>query len=273
MDPLLQLTNALPDPLRPLSGIQRSPVRENRTPGLRGGSPAAMGLTLMAHRMSSFSDPTAIASYAENAIRRVPGLNDIHRMSALLLAERTPPDGRVLVVGAGGGMELKLFAQSFPGWQFDGVDPSAEMLNLARTSLGELASRVQLHHGYVEAAPKGPFDAASCLLTLHFTTEAERYKILCEVHSRLKPRGAFVAMHYSITGNPAERDLWLSRCADFAISSGVDPAQARTAATAIGKQLPILAPDQDEALMRKAGFSDIRVFYVGLAFRGWVAYA
>lgn len=223
--------------------------------------------------MSSFSDPKAIADYAEGATRRVPGLNDMHRMSALLLAESTPPNGRVLVVGAGGGMELKFFAQSFPGWQFDGVDLSVEMLNLAKTVLGPLAARVQLHHGYVEAAPKGPFDAASCLLTLHFTTEAERYRTLCEVHARLKPGGALVAVHYSISHNPAERDLWLSRCAAFAISSGVDPEQARAAAVAIGKQLPILAPDQDEELMRKAGFSDVSVFYVGLAFRGWVARA
>ena len=223
--------------------------------------------------MSSFSDPKAIADYAENATRRVPGLNDVHRMAALLLAERTPPHGRVLVVGAGGGMELKFFAESFPDWHFDGVDPSAEMLSLAKTALGPLTYRVQLHHGYIEAAPKGPFDAASCLLTLHFTTEAERYRTLCEIHARLKPGGVFVAMHYSIAQNPAERELWLSRCAAFAISSGVDPEQARTAAAAIGKQLPILAPEQDEELMRKAGFSDINVFYTGLAFRGWVAYA
>ncbi len=223
--------------------------------------------------MSSFSDPKAIANYAENAARRVPGLNDLHRMSALLLAERTLPDGRVLVVGAGGGKELEFFARSFPGWQFDGVDPSAEMLSLAKTALGTLASRVQLHHGYVEAAPRGPFDAASCLLTLHFITEAERYRTLCEIHARLKPGGAFVAMHYSISQDRAERDLWLSRCAAFAVSSDVDPEQAKTAAAAMGKQLPILAPEQDEELMRKAGFSDISVFYVALAFRGWVAYA
>lgn len=223
--------------------------------------------------MSPFSDPKAIADYAENATRRVPGLVDLHRMSALLLAERTPPNGRVLVVGAGGGMELKLFAESFPGWEFDGVDPSEEMLSLAATALGPLAARVQLHHGYVEAAPMGPFDAASCLLTLHFTTEAERYRTLCEIHARLKPGGAYVAMHYSISQDSDERELWLSRCAAFAISSGVDPEQAKTAAAAIGKQLPILAPDQDEELMRRAGFSNISTFYIGLAFRGWVAYA
>lgn len=223
--------------------------------------------------MSSFSDPKTIVGYAENAIRRVPGLQDIHRMSALLLVERTPADGHVLVVGAGGGMELKFFAQSFPYWIFDGVDPSAEMLAVAKTNLGSLASRVQLHHGLIDAAPKGPFDAASCLLTLHFTNKAERYRTLCEIHARLKPGGVFVAVHYSISQHSAERDLWLSRCADFAILSGVDAEQAKTSATVIGKQLPILAPDEDEDLMRKAGFSDISTFYIGLGFRGWVTYA
>jgi tRNA (cmo5U34)-methyltransferase len=170
-------------------------------------------------------------------------------------------------------MELKSFAESYPGWHFDGVDPSAEMLALASTALGPLASRVQLHQGYIEAAPIGPFDAACSLLTLHFTAEAERHRTLCEVHARMKPGGVFVAMHYSVSQNQAERELWLSRCAAFAISSGVDAEQARTAAVAIGKQLPILAPEQDEDLMRRAGFSDISTFYVGLAFRGWVAHA
>jgi tRNA (cmo5U34)-methyltransferase len=221
--------------------------------------------------MSSFSDPKAIADYAENATRRVPGLKDIHRMASLLLAESTPPDGRVLVVGAGGGMELKFFAHSHPGWQIDGVDPSAEMLSLAKTAIGPLVSRVQLHHGYIEVAPQIPFDAACCLLTLHFTAEDERLRTLRQIHARLKPGGVFVVMHYSISQDPVERDLWLSRCAAFAVSSGIDAEQAKTAAAAIGKQLPILAPEQDEELMRKAGFSNISTFYVGLGFRGWIA--
>lgn len=223
--------------------------------------------------MSSFSDPKAVSNYAQNALRRVPGLSDVHRMSALLLAESTPESGRVLVLGAGGGMELTHFAESHPSWQFDGVEPSAEMLSLASASLGPMSSRVQLHQGYIEAAPKGPFDAASSILTLHFTTEAERYRTLCEIHSRLKPGAVFVAMHYSIPEGRAAFELWLSRCAAFAISSGVDPEQARMTATAIGKQLPILTPGQDEELMRKAGFSDIGTFYTALAFRGWVARA
>jgi tRNA (cmo5U34)-methyltransferase len=84
--------------------------------------------------MTQFSDPQAIADYAERTRGLVPGLVDLHRMSALLLSERAPLDGRVLVVGAGGGLELKAFAESQPDWRLEGVDPSAEMLDLARAN-------------------------------------------------------------------------------------------------------------------------------------------
>ena len=42
------------------------------------------------------------------------------------------------------------------------------MLKLAERTLGPLGARVQLQHGYIDDAPDGPFDAATCLLTLHF---------------------------------------------------------------------------------------------------------
>jgi tRNA (cmo5U34)-methyltransferase len=37
--------------------------------------------------------------------------------------------------------------------------------------------------------------------------------------------------------------------------------------------LPILSPEEDERLLREAGFNGVSVFYAGFAFRGWVARA
>ena len=62
--------------------------------------------------MFPFADPHAAARYAEGPPRLVPGFADLHRMSTLLLTERTPAAGRVLVLGAGGGLELKAFAEA-----------------------------------------------------------------------------------------------------------------------------------------------------------------
>jgi tRNA (cmo5U34)-methyltransferase len=219
-----------------------------------------------------FSDPQAVARYTEGPPRFVPGYNAMLSMAAILLAERARDDARVLVLGAGGGLELKAFAQAHQGWSFDGVDPSAAMLGLARQTLGSLAPRARLHQGYIDVAPEGPFDGATCLLTLHFVDVAERHRIASEVRRRLKPGAPFVVAHLSAPNGEEERPLWLSRYSAFLAASGVAPDQAAAARNAVTNHLEILEPAQDEAILRAAGFSDPTLFYTGFTFRGWVAY-
>lgn len=227
----------------------------------------------MSNPPDPFSDPDAVAKYAEGPPRLVPGFADLQRMTTLLLAERVPEAGRVLVLGAGGGLELKAFAEAHPGWTFDGVDPSLEMLKLAERSLGPLASRARLHQGYIDAAPEGPFDAATCLLTLHFVPLEERRRTVAEVHRRLQPGAPFVVAHFSIPNGDGERALWLSRYAAFAVSSGIEPEKALAARAAAEARLHVLAPEQDEAILREAGFANVALFYTGFTFRGWVGCA
>lgn len=222
--------------------------------------------------MTSFSDPAAVASYAENAMRQVPGLRDLHKMAGVLLAERAPTAARILVLGAGGGLELKAFAEMQPGWQFDGVDPSKEMLELARTTLGDFASRVRFQEGYIDCAPAGPFDGAACLLTLHFLPRAERLKTLKELCERLKPGAPLVVAHHSFPSEGPDPDKWLKRNAAYGIASGVPAAQAEGNITALRERLPVLSPQQDVDLLREAGFVDIEMFYCAFTFKGWVAY-
>ena len=220
-----------------------------------------------------FADPQAVARYADGPPRFVPGYHGLQRMTTLLLAERVPEDARVLVLGAGGGLELKAFAEAHPGWTFDGIDPSAEMLKLAEQTLGSVGSRARLHQGYIDDAPDGPFDAATCLLTMHFLPLEERRRTAIQVRSRLRAGAPFIVAHFSIPQNEGERDLWLSRHTTFLIASGVEPDKAANARAAIDTKLSILTPEQDEAILREAGFSNVTLFYMGFTFRGWVAYA
>ena len=226
------------------------------------------------HRVAhGFDDAQAVADYAQRPPRLVPGFADMQRMAMLLLAERSPPDARVLVLGAGGGLELDLFARDQAGWQFDGIDPSRAMLQLAQSRLQPYGTRVRLVEGYIDAAPPGPFDAACSLLTLHFIAREERLRTLEQVRARLRPGAPFVCAHYSFEQQSPDRARWLSRYAAFAVSSGIARSEAEQAGAAIGARLPILSPAEDEALMREAGFGDIELFYAGFGFRGWVAVA
>jgi tRNA (cmo5U34)-methyltransferase len=50
-------------------------------------------------------------------------------------------------------------------------------------------------------------------------------------------------------------------------------AQIENSRQAIATRLSILAPEEEEAMLREAGFAAVSLFYAGLSFKGWVSYA
>lgn len=223
--------------------------------------------------LKNFSDPGAVAAYAENVERFLPGFDALHRMTGVLLAEKAPEDAQVLVLGAGGGLELRALAEAYPRWRFVGVDPAAEMLRLAERTLGALMNRVTLVEGYIEDAPAGPFDAAACLLTLHFLAPTNRERTVREIHKRLRAGAPFVAAHGSFPQETDERALWLDRYADYAIASGADPEIATGARDAIKASQIMLSPEEDARILKDGGFSDAALFYAAFTWRGWIGHA
>ena len=223
--------------------------------------------------MSSFFSEQAAASYLDGPPRQVPGYAGLLRMTAILLAERAPADGRILVLGAGGGLELKAMAEAQPRWSFDGVDPSAPMLRLARETAGPHAARMRLHEGYIDAAPDGAFDAATCILVFHFMTREQRLDALVQLRRRLKPGAPCVLAHISFPQTEPERSLCIGRHVAFGAAAGLTAEQMDSARNAIATRLTILDPEEEEALMREVGFAGITQFYAAFSFRGWVGYA
>lgn len=216
---------------------------------------------------------SSVDAYSEGPPRQVPGYSSLHRMVALLLAERTPDDGRVLVLGAGGGQEIKALADVHPGWLFDGVDPSADMLRLAGQVIDRHGDRVHLHEGYITNAPEGPFDAATCILTFHFITREERLETLKQARRRLKAGAPFILVHLSFPQTEPERSIWIARHVAYGLLNGTDLAYAESARQAISSRLTILSPEDEVSMMHQAEFTGVDLFYAGLSIKGWVAYA
>lgn len=219
-----------------------------------------------------FTDTALVARYATDTPRRVPGFSDLHRMAQILLAERAPENAEILVLGAGGGLELRTFAEARPGWSFVGVDPSQSMLDLAAQILGQFLPKVKLVTGYIDDAPKRPFDGATCLLTLHFLSTKDRLHTLRELNRRLKPGAPLITAHHCNPGSGLVHD-WLARSALFASGPGSDAPATTSAAIEMAKRLTLLSASEEETVLQEAGFVDPTLFYAALSFRGWVAYA
>lgn len=223
---------------------------------------------VMSGNSNPFLDPAGPSNYVRETPHKVPGLADLHKMATLLLAEQAPGAAHMLVVGAGGGLEIRAMAEMRPDWRFTGVDPSPAMLDIARQTTAPCAERTQLVHGTAVDAPPGPFDGAVCLLTLHFLEWHERLETLQEIRRRLKLGGVFVAAHHTEIDEQA--GLWLARSARFGVGPKSAPGQAAASAKAMGERLPLLSPLREEACFLEAGFQRPSLFYAALSFRGWV---
>ncbi|WP_247880576.1 class I SAM-dependent methyltransferase [Ochrobactrum sp. Q0168] len=218
-----------------------------------------------------FVDPATVASYTEQTPKKVPGLTDLHRMTTFLLSERAKPDAHILVVGAGGGLELSAMAQARPHWKFTGVDPSSAMLDVARHVTEPYSDQIELCEGTVDQLSLDSFDGATCLLTLHFLDRTERLRTLIEIRQRLKAGSALVIAHHANPdGHPQK---WLARSAAFAVPDGQNSESAAASAKAMAERLTLLSPIEEEKMLLEAGFAEPSLFYAALSFRGWVAFA
>lgn len=225
----------------------------------------------MDHEHTPFTNPATVASYTANTPRKVPGLADLHRMVMLLLAEQAQEDAHILVVGAGGGRETKAVAEAQPTWRFTGVDPSPVMLDLARQTLTPFADRVDLIEGTIDQAPTGPFDGATCLLTLHHLHRDGRLRTLEDIRRRLRPGTRLVVAEHSAPGLDPER--WMTRSVAFGDREELDWAKAAASGRMMMERLPLLTPAEEEVLLREAGFTDVELYYAAFSFRGWVGTA
>lgn len=196
-------------------------------------------------------------------------------MAGVLLVERVAEDGRVLVVGAGGGLDTRALANAGPGWRFVGVDPAPQMLDLARTVVGdEVNERRDLIEGVAADAPVGPFDAATLILVLGMIPDdGSKLATLIEIHRRLRPGAPFILIDRCDDRNGPDFKRNVDRYAAYARASGVDIATVAGAYESQKGNVGLVPAERDEALLAEAAFKDIEVFYVGMAWHGWVAYA
>lgn len=221
-----------------------------------------------------FADPDFAARYVDGPKRFVPGHQDMLRMSVQLIAEDAPVEANMLVVGAGGGIELMHFAQSHPSWRFIGVDPSSQMLSVARQTLGDFGDRCTLIEGTIDAAPPGPFDGASCLLTLHMIPDdGAKLATLQAIRNRLRPGAPFVVVDHCLDKSDPQFARKLDRYARFALDSGAPPEDVARACEGIRQFVPMISRKREAQLLAEAGFTDIEIFYAGLLWTGWSARA
>ena len=221
---------------------------------------------------SVFGSSVQAASYHNSPFTFMPGYEDVQRMAMVLLREKVSDQVRILVHGAGTGAEMAFFAEHNSDWQLHGIDPSSAMLVQAQQNLQSFAPRTKLQCGYIDEVDAFDFVGATSLLTMHFLEPEQRLHNLQSIVRRLVPGAPLIVVHCSATENEIERQKVFDQHASFRRSHGVAEALVAQGREDLENLLHILSPEQDMALMKKAGLNHVSEFYSAFTWRGWVGY-
>lgn len=213
------------------------------------------------------------ATYQDRIRSIVPGYDDLAMMMLGELAGLTPFAARVLVVGSGGGEEIAVMGRARPRWRFTGVDPSAQMIELAadRIAAAGLSDRVELHHGTVDQLPAEPrHDAATMALVMHFVPDdGDKAALLEHIAARLRPGAPFTLI--DAHGDPASREFaagfeaWMR----YLVLQGMTAEEHARYRAQLDASCRYVPETRIRSLLTEAGFAAPRAFYRGYIFGGW----
>ncbi|UQA56384.1 class I SAM-dependent DNA methyltransferase [Polyangium aurulentum] len=216
--------------------------------------------------------PERAPRYDAQAHVAMSGYTTMHEVAAEVLAASLPGrnDASVLMVGIGTASEVRPYARFAPaGWRFTGVDPSPDMLAVARDKLAAegLLERTSLHACELRELERGPaFDGAQMIGVLHhLPSEDARVAILREIAGRLAP-GA----HFVIGCRVGLDPLLCAVEAQRSVAHGMGP-QVLEQRMKMMASMNIPASDAEVfALLARAGFVEPRFVFGELQFKVFV---
>ncbi|GKV57298.1 hypothetical protein NCCP2222_32450 [Sporosarcina sp. NCCP-2222] len=219
-----------------------------------------------------------MATEYDRGIRRTfPAYDAMFKLARAYLHHSIGDNAEILLAGAGGGNELEFFGPQYPNWYFTAVDPSREMLELAArkaTALGIL-ERVRFVKGSVDKVEEIElFDAATCLLVLHFIPdEQEKEELLRSIRKRLKPGSPFILAAMYRQGSDDEFDGLVNLWKVYWLETTELSREEINVMEESVRSLSLVSETTLKNLLHKTGFGTPTKFLQNAFFGCWVCHA
>ncbi|GFZ91070.1 SAM-dependent methyltransferase [Paenibacillus marchantiophytorum] len=225
----------------------------------------------------SWDDPD-VYRYEETIALKIPGYLHLYDMTDRLIAAHLENVASVelLVIGAGGGQELVTFGKRHEAWKMTGIDPSSRMLEIAKLRVEQAALKQQITYvqGTIEQLEAGPlFDAATCLLVLHFVKGlAQKQDLLHRIAERLKP-GSPICLA-AINGEPgsAAFEIQMKAWKSHMLDKGISLEDWERFAASVGYETEPVSSSVINELLLEAGFKQATRYFGSYLIEGWMAF-
>lgn len=213
--------------------------------------------------MPTFKGDEAL-NYDSRIARLIPGYELLHQLTQAQLHTLFPSSARFLVVGAGTGFEVVRLAELNPNWHFVAQDISPDMLDIARKRCKDAGVLAQVSF---TSEPLGvgeqEFDAALCLLVLHFLRDnGDKAALLQAIHSHVKPYHHLFLADLMVAQTPFEREAQLYACHQLGLT---EQGVAKTRVNLEREFFPLDKMRLAE-LLEQCGFDSAKPYFQALGF-------
>ncbi|MCF8054833.1 MAG: class I SAM-dependent methyltransferase [Deltaproteobacteria bacterium] len=221
--------------------------------------------------------PVKVEEYDKSIRLFCAAYEEMFRISHSCLRARIQKDAKLLIVGAGTGMEVCEFGPLNPGWSFCGVDPSEDMLKLATKNISKnnLTNQIELKKGYVDDLEDSEvFDGATCILVMHFLKDdGGKLALLKSICKRLKRGTPFLLIDGHGQPGSMEFEEIKASWKQYPIIQGVQIESMENAfEEVIMKMIRFVPESRILELLSTAGFTGMFKFYSGFLYGGWIGY-
>ncbi|MEM1217302.1 MAG: class I SAM-dependent methyltransferase [Bacteroidota bacterium] len=186
---------------------------------------------------------------------------------SLLAKGLTAQEAALLIVGSGTGNEIQQIAKEQPSWYLVGIDPSPEMVDIARRKLAG-HPQVRLHRGYVGDLPLDTlFDGATLILVLHFLPDdGSKLRLLQDIAQRLK--SGSMLLFTGIFGTPEQLQAGLEALRPKLITYQPAEEVDRRIQT-LPQRIHHVSEERLQALFTEAGFTEWTPIFRHTIYGAW----
>jgi len=200
----------------------------------------------------------------------VPNYNIVLETSYQLLKNKIGLEGEILVVGSGTGNEIRIFKAHENNWHITGVDPSADMVEIALDKLQTYRNITIIEGEVSQLISSTDFDAATLILVLHFIPDnGEKLRLLKDIAEKLKPGSPLLLV--DIFGTKEEMAVklrYLRESLPLIVLEDIEEIEARF--ERIYEDIQYIPEARLFELLDEAGFENPIRFHQSTLYGGWI---
>jgi tRNA (cmo5U34)-methyltransferase len=220
---------------------------------------------------SDNTTPHSAKAYDDQVRKTLPYYDYFHIETINLIKATHQQPRKWLDTGCGTGTLIQKAAEQYPNTKFKLVDPSLEMLNIAKQKLKNLPNIEFLDPAPTEnlSALKAEFDVITAIQSHHYSHEAQRIEATKICFDLLTPKGIYVTFEnirpLTVLGTEIGKENWKQH----QIQNGRDQATAEAHMKRFGVEYYPLTVEEHLSLLRKTGFSVVELLWFSVLQAGF----